>query len=133
MLIEAGRRRYAVAQAQIERLGMLDPLDPPPSKRGYPLICRELGSLLGGSGPAPKGRRHALTVAVRRRDVALLIDHIDSIGEDEQPTIQPLGPIFARRLAWPWFLGAVIYREDPLLVLDLHRIAIDVAIGAVKM
>lgn len=128
--IEAGQRRYAIVPAQVGALSLLNPADGPTDPRGRPLICQDLGALLGETQPAPTGRRHALTIDLRRRSVSLLIDRIDSL---DQPTpIQPLAPLLTRRLRWPWFLGAVIYSDEPLLVLDLRRIATDVAIGAVS-
>jgi hypothetical protein len=130
LTVRAGHQRYAIAQAQVDHLGMIDPADAPADQHGRPLICRELGPLLGGGGAPLAGRRHAITVSLRRRSVALLVDHIDSLGGAAPPAIQPLSPLLARRLAWPCFLGAVVYNDEPLLLLDLRRIATDVAINA---
>lgn len=132
LLIEAGRRRYAIASAQVSLLGLLDPAEAPADLDGRPLICQDLGIVLGDERPAPAGRRYTLTIALRRRSVALLVDSIDSPAQQATLAIQPLAPLLARRLTWPWFLGAVVYRDEPLLVLDLRRIATDVAIGAVS-
>ncbi|MBX0326764.1 chemotaxis protein CheW [Oscillochloris sp. ZM17-4] len=129
--VDVGRRRYAITPAQIDHLGMLDPDGDPTDQRGRPLICRDLGGLLGDAAPPAARRQHAITVSLRRRSVALLIDHIDSLDSEGPLAVQPLSPLLSRRLAWPWFLGAVVYRGEPLLLLDLRRIATDVAIGAV--
>ncbi|NTW97859.1 MAG: hypothetical protein HGB28_04840 [Oscillochloris sp.] len=129
--IDAGRRRYVIAQAQVDHLGLLDPAEAPTDLSGRALICRDLGPMLGGAGHTAGGRRHAVTIALRRRSVALLIDHIDSLDEEEPLKIQALSPLLAYRLARPWFIGAVVYRDAPLLLLDLRRIATDVAISAV--
>jgi hypothetical protein len=130
--VQAGRSRYAISQTQVDHLGLLDPAGAPTDERGRPLICRELGALLGDIEEIGPGRRHAITVSLRRRSVALLVDHIDSLGGDGPLAISPLAPLLTRRLTWPWFLGAVIYEgEPPLLLLDLRRIATDVAISAV--
>jgi chemotaxis signal transduction protein len=127
----AGKRRYAIAQGQVDHLGLLDRAGAPTDQRGRPLICRELGALFGEAETAGLGRRPAITVSLRRRSVAILVDHIDSLGDGELLETHPLSPLIARRLRLPWFLGAVIYQDEPLLLLDLRRIANDVAIGAV--
>jgi hypothetical protein len=130
LCVRAGLRRYAITQDQIDHLSLIDPAGAPTDQRGRPLICRELGMLLGDAGVVEPGRCHAITVLLRRRSVALLIEHIDSLGAGAPITAQPLSPLISRRLARPWFLGAVIYEDQPLLLLDLRRIASDVAIGA---
>jgi hypothetical protein len=129
--VMVGPQRYAIAQRQIDHLGLLDPARASADQRGRPLLCRELGALLGGAGAISPGRRHAITVSLRRHGVALLADYVDSLGGDAPLETQPLSPLIARRLARPWFLGAVIYDGAPLLLLDLRRIASDVVIGAV--
>lgn len=131
LYVHVGPRRYAITQGQVDHLGMLDPADAPSDGRGRPLICRELGPLLGESGGAGPGRRHAITVQLRRRSVAMLVDHIDSLGGAGPCEIHRLAPMITRRLARPWFLGVVIYEDEPLLLLDLRRIATDVVIGDV--
>ncbi|MEI7769783.1 MAG: hypothetical protein WCI67_07345 [Chloroflexales bacterium] len=131
LCVQAGRRRYAIAQGQIDQLCLLDPAGAPTDQHGRPLICRELGPLLGEADESGPGRRRAITVALRRRSVALLFDHIDNMGGGAQLATQPLSPLITRHLARPWFLGAVVYAGEPLLLLDLRRIATDVAIGAV--
>lgn len=129
--VTAGERRYIVAQAQIDHFGLLDPDEPASDTSGRQLICRELSQLLGGESEAAPGRRHAMLITLRRRRVALLVDHIDSLTSREQPAIQALSPLLTRQLIRPWFLGAIVYHNEPILLLDLRRIATDVAIGAV--
>ncbi|NNJ09316.1 hypothetical protein EKD04_003140 [Chloroflexales bacterium ZM16-3] len=129
--VETGRRRYAITPAQVDHIGLLDPKGEPSDQHGRMLICRDLGPLLGGDATTIAGRYHAITVSLRRRSVALMIDRIDSLDGEGPLEIQPLAPLLSRHLARPWFLGAVVYQGEPLLLLDLRRIATDVAIGAV--
>jgi hypothetical protein len=129
--VRAGTRRYAISPAQVDHLGMIDPAGAPTDQRGRPLICRELGALLGDAGEVGPGRRPAITVSLRRRSVALLVDDVDSLSDDGPLAAHPLSPLIARHLTWPWFLGAVSYKGVPLLLLDLRRIATDIMIGAV--
>jgi len=125
-----GQQRYAIAQAQVDHLGLVDPREAPTDLRGNVLICRELGALLGADQSATIGRRSAITIRLRRRSIALMIDHVDSLGDAGQLKIQPLSALLTRRLARPWFLGAIVYQDAPILLLDLRRIATDVVIGA---
>ncbi|EFO79743.1 hypothetical protein OSCT_2428 [Oscillochloris trichoides DG-6] len=129
--VTLGPTLFGVVQSQVETVGLVDPADPPADMHGRSLVCRELGPMLGTPPQPLPTRRHALIVALRRRSVALLIDRIDSLYLENQPEIQMLAPLLAQRLARPWFLGAVIYQDAPLLLLDLRRIATDVMIGAV--
>jgi hypothetical protein len=76
----AGQRRYAVEPRQADHLGLLDTAGELIDQRGRPLICRELGALLGEAREVGPGRRHAITVALRRRNVVFLVDYIDSLG-----------------------------------------------------
>lgn len=91
-------------------------------------VWRELGPLLDATDVGPHGRRHALTVTLRRRSVALLVERVADFGSPG--TLQPLAPLLVSRLARPWLLGAVVVANEPVLVLDLRRIAVDVALGA---
>ncbi len=122
---------FGVVSAQIQMVSIIDPADPPIDMQDQSVICCELGPMLGGSSHTRVGPRHALIVALRRRSVALLIDGVDSLPIEDHSEIQMLAPLLAQRLARPWFLGAVVYRDAPVLLLDLRRIATDVMIGAV--
>lgn len=129
--VEAGAQHYGIVQTQIDHLGLIDPSMVERDARGQPIVCRDLGPILGGAEQIGVGRRHAMTVVLRRRSVALLIDHIDNLDSTYSQEIQSLSPLITRRLAHPWFLGAIVYQDTPLLLLDLRRIATDVAIGIV--
>ncbi|NTV63789.1 MAG: hypothetical protein HGA65_09665 [Oscillochloris sp.] len=130
--VRVGERCYMVAQSQVNHIGLLDPYELPTDSGGRQLICRELGPLLHEAGDDGRpGRRHAMLISLRRRSVALLVDRIDSLVGYEQPAIQTLSPLLTKRLVRPWFLGVVVYHDEPILLLDLRRIATDVAIGAV--
>lgn len=85
----------------------------------------ELGSLFDQRDVSESDRRYALIVPTRRRNIAFLTERIDEITNCAAE-IRPLGALLASCLAHPWFLGAMICDNHPLLVLDLHRIAQDV-------
>lgn len=123
-------RRYLVPRAHIDHLAQVaSDVAPASGRRSAAFVCRELGPLLDPADSGWIGRRHALTVELRRRTVALLVERAE--GLERYEVVQPLGPMLARRLARPWVLGAVSVGDEPVLVLDLRRIAADVALGAV--
>ncbi|NTU79295.1 MAG: hypothetical protein HGA45_07820 [Chloroflexales bacterium] len=128
--VHTATRRYLVPQAHLDHLAqMVTSHAPAPARRSTALVCRELGPLLDPADAGGPGRRHALTVELRRRTVALLVERAESLAT--HGVVQPIGALLARRLAQPWVLGAVLVGDDPVLVLDLRRIAADVALGAV--
>lgn len=127
--VRAGGARYFVPRPQVDRLELLlVAAAPGKDERGMPVVVRELAPLLGGPQPPAAARRQALVVALRRRSVALLVDRVEDLLADG--AVQPLAPLLRRRLAAPWVLGAVAAGDSPVLVLDLRRIAADVALGA---
>ena len=128
--VRAAGQRYYVPRAHLDSLELLHP-DMPPAhdERGRPMLVRSLAPLLGPSASSAPPPRQALVVRGRRRSVALLVDRVEQLADDL--TMQPLGSLLACRLAAPWVLGAVATAETPILVLDLRRIAADVALGAV--
>lgn len=125
--LRTASRRYFVPRSHIDLLGP-PPLPGTSDARGRPLLVRDLGPLLDPLDQAVPGRCQALTVTLRRRSVALLVQRVESLAA--HTGIQPLAPFLARRLRAPWVLGAVAVDDGPVLILDLRRIAIDLALGA---
>lgn len=121
-------RRYFVPRSHVDLLGPA-PQTEAVDARGRPWLVRDLGSLLDPADHGAPGRRQALTVLLRRRTVVLLVQRIESL--EPHTTVQPLAPLLARRLRAPWVLGAVALDALPILVLDLRRIAADLALGAI--
>lgn len=129
--VRTAGRRYLVLQAHLDSLQPMDSsLTPGSGRGGLPLICYELGPLLDPADQGRPGRRHALTVVLRRHMVALLVERAESLALPG--AVQVLGPLVSRRLAQPWVLGAVIAGETPIILLDLRRIAADVAPGVIE-
>jgi chemotaxis signal transduction protein len=123
--------RYIVRRDQLRELRVIaSPADiEQPDDRGKPMLCCELGALLDPRDQHQNARRHALIVPARRRSVALLVDRIADLRQETPGMVQPLGPLLAPRLARPWFLGAVLHDDQPVLVLDLRQIVQDVLLG----
>ena len=127
--VRAVGRRYYVPCAHIDGLELLRP-DAPSAhdERGRPCLVRGFASLLWPFEALSSPPQQALVVRLRRRSVALLVDRVEQLSHDL--TVQPLGPLFAHSLAAPWVLGAVATDLASILVLDLRRIAADLALGA---
>jgi chemotaxis signal transduction protein len=101
-------------------------------ERGRPIISSELGILLDQEDLRGQDRCHALIVGLRRRTVALLVHRIEDahISDVTVDMIQPLPPLLARSLARPWLMGVLLRDDEPLLVLDIRRIAQDVVLAS---
>ncbi len=124
--VQTARRRYFVPRGHVDQLGVA-PLPNASEAHGRPLLTRDLGPLLDPEDSGAPARQ-ALTVLLRRRTVVLRVQRIESL---ESVTVHPLAPLLRRRLRAPWVLGAVIHDDQPVLVLDMRRIATDLALGAV--
>lgn len=130
MVVRAGQRRYLVLRDHVDQIQLIDHTGlPAQDARGRPIIGCALSDLLG-LGQAPIARRqHALLVAQRRRSVAIIVERIETLEAAGRLDQQPLAPFLSQSLARPWFLSAAIYEGEPVLLLDLRRIAMDVAIA----
>lgn len=127
--VRAAEARYFVPRSHVDRLEiLLLATAPEADERGRPVVVRELAPLLGLDEPPRAARRQALSVVLRRRTVILLVDRVERL--EAGIPVQPLAPLLRRRLAVPWVIGAVAEGDTPVLVLDLRRIAADVALGA---
>ncbi|MFV9507076.1 MAG: hypothetical protein AB4911_21210 [Oscillochloridaceae bacterium umkhey_bin13] len=131
LAIQTAARTYLVPRHHLDHLvGMRAEAIPAQDARGRPLLGCELGPLLDPNEPSQlTGRCHALTVSLRRRSVALIVARADELAAPGP--IQPLAPLLARCLNRPWVLGVVVTDDQPILVLDVRRIAADVALGVV--
>ncbi|PDW02334.1 hypothetical protein [Candidatus Viridilinea mediisalina] len=128
--VQTAQRLYLVPRSHVDYLVKYASATlPERDARGRPVVGCELGALLDPSDLGLPPRNHALTVALRRRTVAMLVARVTNLTAPGP--IQPLGPLLTPRLARPWLLGAVVIADSPVLVLDLRRIAADVALGVV--
>lgn len=124
--VQTARRRYFVPRGHVDQLGVA-PLPDAVTVLDRPLLTRDLGPLLDPEDGGAPGRQ-ALTVLLRRRAVVLRVQRIESL---ESVTVHPLAPLLRQRLRAPWVVGAVIRDDQPVLVLDVRRIATDLALGAI--
>jgi hypothetical protein len=81
----------------------------------------ELGPLLDPADQSTLTRHRALIVPLRRRYIALLVDHIETFLEHADT--RPLPPLVSERLGQPWAIGALIYQDELVVQLDLRAVA----------
>jgi chemotaxis signal transduction protein len=132
LTIRTTLHRYIVCRSQITAMRSLssDADINEPDERGRSIISSELGTLLDQEDLRGHDRCHALVVGLRRRTVALLVHRIEDahINDATVDMIQPLPPLLARSLERPWYIGVLLRDDEPLLVLDIRRIAQDVVL-----
>jgi chemotaxis signal transduction protein len=133
LTIRTTLHRYIICRSQIAAMRSLssDAAINEQDERGRPIISSELGTLLDQEDLRGHDRCHALVVGLRRRTVALLVHRIEDahIGNTTIDMIQPLPPLLARSLERPWFMGVLLRDDEPILVLDIRRIAQDVVLA----
>jgi chemotaxis signal transduction protein len=130
LLVHTATHTYVARREQIHRLHLVSyELElATTDERGRPIVPSDLGPLLDAEDMGSDGRAHALIVQLRRRSVAFLVERVDDLRIEAPLTelLHPLPPLLARRLARPWFMGVLLWHDEPCLVLDLRQIAQDV-------
>jgi len=125
LLLETTTRRYLCRQHDVDAIGAPGVADR--DERGRPIIRRQLGPLLDPADPPVAGRIHALRIILRRRTVELVVARVDLLVE--APVIHPLAAFVSARLQLPWVYGVALLAEQPVVALDLRRLAADLALG----
>ena len=85
------------------------------------VIAVELGPLIDSSDVSTAQRRHALIIPLRRRNIALLVDAVDTIVDHVD--VQPLPQLLRERLHEPWATGVLLIDDQPVVQLDVRAIA----------
>jgi hypothetical protein len=85
------------------------------------VIAVELGPLIDSSDVSTAQRRHALIIPLRRRNIALLVDAVDTIVDHAD--VQPLPQLLRERLHEPWATGVLLIDDQPVVQLDVRAIA----------
>jgi chemotaxis signal transduction protein len=120
--IDAGARTYLVAPHAVDWMRAYDAAQPPThDPRGLPIVYANLAALLTNAA-APDAAGHLLGVQLRRRSVALIVRRIETLRTLD---LQPLAPLLAGSLTRPWVLGVALCDTQPVIVLDLRRLAMD--------
>ena len=127
LMVQTAQRRYALRRRQFNRLVAYDPAWQ--AENGRPTVYHQLGPLLDPTDPPINGRSHTLIVELRRRNVGLIIARAEDLTPTERHSITPLVPLLARRLSHQWIEGVLTSADEPILLLDLQRIARDLLQG----
>jgi hypothetical protein len=122
LIVRTAMRRYAVRRDDVQAIRLIGgAADLEAGDGRNPYIGVELGPLLDPNDRSTRSRRHALIVPLRRRFVALLVDHIETF--QEQASIAALPALLAAQLRQPWAIGAVEIDTELLVQLDLRAVA----------
>ncbi len=123
IIIRTTRRRYAVRHDDVAALRVVARAEDLHRQdvAGRPYVGVELGPLLDPADRSDAERRHALIVPLRRRNVALLVDAVDTLIEHAAP--QPLPSLLRDRLRPPWAIGAVLINDQLVVQLDIREVA----------
>lgn len=123
LIVRADPRRYAVRRDDLVSVELMAAARDlvQPDVTGRQTIGVELSALIAGTSHSQRVRRYALTVSLRRRSIALLVDAVEDFLE--HPVIQPLPALIRERLREPWAVGALVLGEEIVVQLDLRAVA----------
>ena len=123
LIVRTTLRRYAVCRDDVLEIKLVtDVADLQiEDSHGRSAIGVELGSLLDPADRSALVRRRALVVPLRRRLVALLVDHVELL--QEHATVEALPALLQEQLRQPWASGALLLDTDVIVQLDLRAVA----------
>jgi hypothetical protein len=122
LLAQTARRRYAVRRDDVLAIELIGEEGPGQhvDARGNAYIGCELGALIDPADCSAQPRRRALLVTLRRRMVALLVDHVELV-ETDAPVALPA--LLAERLRQPWAVAALMIDGELVVQLDIRALA----------
>jgi hypothetical protein len=122
LIIRTAQHRYIVRREDVATLRAMTRGDDGRREDADPsVIAVELGPLIDPADVSTVQRRHALIIPLRRRNIALLVDAVDTIVE--YADVQPLPPLLRERLREPWTTGVLLINDQPVVQLDVRAIA----------
>jgi chemotaxis signal transduction protein len=122
LIIRTAQHRYIVRREDVATLRAMMRGDDGRREDADPsVIAVELGPLIDPADVSTVQRRHALIIPLRRRNIALLVDAVDTIVE--YADVQPLPPLLRERLREPWTTGVLLINDQPVVQLDVRAIA----------
>ena len=122
LIIRTAQHRYIVRREDVATLRAMTRGDDGRREDADPsVIAVELGPLIDPADVSTVQRRHALIIPLRRRNIALLVDAVDTIVEHAD--VQPLPQLLRERLHEPWATGVLLIDDQPVVQLDVRAIA----------
>ncbi|MGQ9547662.1 MAG: chemotaxis protein CheW [Roseiflexus sp.] len=121
LIIQTAQHRYIVRREDVATLRAITRGSNSQEEADPSLIAVELGSLIDPTDVSTLQRRHALIIPLRRRNIALLVDAVDTIVEHVD--VQPLPTLLRECLREPWATGVLLIDGEPVVELDVRAIA----------
>lgn len=118
LIVRTARRRYAVRRDDVSEIRLLDAAAPSDDPS---LLRFDLGALLDPSDRSSQARRRALIVPLRRKQIALMFDALESF--EQHTTIVPLPPLLQARLGAPWATGALVLDDELIVQIDVRAVS----------
>lgn len=122
LLIQTARHRYAIQRSDVLSIESIGPEGASKhyDTRGHPYMGFELGPLLDPQDRSTRSRQRALLVSLRRRMVALLVEHVEML---EAASVVSLPALLMERRQQPWAIAALVWDNDLVIQLDLRAVA----------
>ena len=122
LLAQTARQRYAIKRDDVLSIELIGEEGPSQhfDARGNAYIGVELGALIDPADRSTQRRQRALLVALRRRIVALLVDHVELVEADQ---VVALPALLAERLQHPWAIAALTIEDNLVVQLDIRALA----------
>lgn len=122
LLAQTARQRYAIKRDDVLSIELVGEEGPGQhfDARGNTYIGVELGALIDPADRSVQKRQRALLVALRRRIVALLVDHVEFVEADQAVALPAL---ITERLQHPWAVAALTIEDTLVVQLDIRALA----------
>lgn len=122
LLAQTARQRYAIKRDDVLSIELIGEEGPGQhfDARGNAYIGVELGALINPADRSMQKRQRALLVTLRRRVIALLVDHVELVEVDK---VVALPALIAERLQQPWSVAALMIEDTLVIQLDIRALA----------
>lgn len=120
LLISTPGHRYVVRRDDIDAIRLVDATPMPEGER-KDSIKVDLGALCDPVDQSLLLRRHGLYIPLRRKQIIIMVDRIDTLLEPIET--QALPALLQRRLGYPWATGALMIADELVIQLDLRAVA----------
>ena len=127
LLVRTAQRQFVIDRRSFQRAEIFGSGHTPTATK--PLLVADLGTTIEPNSPSLTGRRYALFVELRRRIVLFLVAELDQLPAELERPFTPLEPWLRQTLNRQWVEALLLTDGEPLLVLDLQRIASDLTLG----
>lgn len=122
LIVQTSRHRYAVRHDDLSEIRLIDGrYDAVSGEYDQRLIRVDLGAFFDAEDRSSLRRRRALVVPLRRKQIALMVDSVESFEQHVQ--VGPLPALLQARLVEPWAVGTLVVDDQVVVQLDLRAVA----------